>query len=64
LLKDEQGRKYFQLLIVYLYYGSKLDTEEIMEKVYHISQQAGELADSTAMRLIEQGTKEGEKSST
>ena len=59
LLKDEQGCKYFELLIVYLYYGSKLDAKEIMEKAYHISQQAGELADSTAMRLIQQGRTEG-----
>ena len=59
LIKNERGRKYFELLIVYLYYGSKLDTKEIMEKAYHISQQAGELADSTAMRLIQQGRAEG-----
>jgi len=43
----------------FIYYGSKLDTKEIMEKAYHISQQAGELADSTAMRLIQQGRTEG-----
>ncbi len=30
-----------------------------MEKAYHISQQAGELADFTAMRLIQQGRTEG-----
>ncbi len=30
LIKDEQGRKYFQLLIVYLYYGSKIGQAVMM----------------------------------
>ncbi|MEZ4850715.1 MAG: Rpn family recombination-promoting nuclease/putative transposase [Bacteroidia bacterium] len=59
LEKEESERKYFETIIVYLLYGSRIEVEKIMESLYNISQNIGEFADSPAMQLIRKGREEG-----
>lgn len=59
LLKNEEDKRYFQQIFVYLHTATKLETEKIMEKAQIISQEAADLVESTAMRLIKQGMEKG-----
>ncbi|MCB0844060.1 MAG: Rpn family recombination-promoting nuclease/putative transposase [Bacteroidetes bacterium] len=58
LEKDESERKFFQTIIVYLYYTVKKNKEQVMEDMYQISLEADEYADSIAMDLIRKGREE------
>lgn len=58
LVKNEQGQTFYETIIVYLYHVSRTDKQEIMEKLYRISQGLGIYPDSPAMQLILQGREE------
>jgi predicted transposase/invertase (TIGR01784 family) len=51
LLKTEKGKRIFQTLLLYLYYGSKIEMEKIMETMSKISLEAQEETLSLGQRL-------------
>ena len=61
LLENEQGRIYLEQIFVYLYFGTVLNPEIVIERAKHMSQLAEEFANSAGMQLIRRGMKEGIK---
>ncbi len=59
LLQTEQGEQFFEFLVSYLFYATKIDTEIYVNKMRIISPIAEEKFVSTAMKLINQGKLEG-----
>ena len=59
LLKDHDGRELYISLLTYLYYGSDLEIGYVIDNIQQISEQGGEIAMSTAEKLIQQGKLEG-----
>ena len=59
ILQNEQGERFFETVITYLFYSTELETSKIVEKMRTISPKAGEKFISTAMRLQIKGEKQG-----
>ncbi len=59
LLQTEQGEQFFEYLVSYLFYATKIDTEKYVDKMRTISPNVGEKFVSTAMKLISKGKHEG-----
>jgi len=59
LLANKDGQSFLDLLLLYLYYGSNLKVEQIMEKVETISPKTNQVLKSTAEQLIEKGIEQG-----
>ncbi len=61
LLKQRQGTDFFIRLLQYLFYGSDLEPAYITETIKQISEKGGDLAMSTAEKLIQRGKQQGVK---
>ncbi len=59
LLQTEQGEQFFEFLVSYLFYATKIDTEKYVNKMRTISPNVGEKFVSTAMKLKIEGKNEG-----
>ena len=59
LLQTEQGEQFFEFLVSYLFYATKIDTEKYVDKMRTISPNVGEKFVSTAMKLISKGELSG-----
>lgn len=59
ILQTEQGEQFFETIISYLYYATKLETPKIVKEMRKISPKAGDKFISTAMRLQMKGKIEG-----
>jgi predicted transposase/invertase (TIGR01784 family) len=61
LLQTEKGEQFFETLVSYLYYATKIETQKLVEKMRTISPKAEEKFISTAMRLKMEGIEKGIK---
>ena len=61
LLQTEQGEQFFETIVSYLFYATKIETQKFVEKMRTISPKAEEKFISTAMRLQMKGKMEGIK---
>jgi predicted transposase/invertase (TIGR01784 family) len=59
--KQEKGLRFLESVIRYIYNATEIESYEVIEAVKKISQKGGELAMTTAMKLMEKGRKEGIK---
>jgi len=61
LLQTEKGEQFFETLVSYLYYATKIETQKLVEKMRTISPKAEEKFISTAMRLEMNGIEKEKK---
>ncbi len=61
LLQTEEGEKYFEAIVAYLYYNTDLEIQKFIDKMRTISPRAEKKFISTAMRLEMKGEKRGRK---
>ena len=61
LLQTEKGEQFFETLVSYLYYATKIETRKLVEKMRTISPKAEQKFISTAMRLEMKGIEKGIK---
>ena len=59
LLQTEQGEQFFEIIVAYLLYATKIDTEKYVENMRTISHKAEGKFISTVMRLQMKGKMEG-----
>ena len=59
LLKAYEGRDLYTSILAYLFYSSDLETTYVIDNIQKISNKGGEIAMSTAEKLIQQGKQEG-----
>lgn len=59
LLSHDEGRNLYASILTYLFYGSDLETNYVIDAFQQISDEGGEIAMSTAEKLIQQGKQEG-----
>ncbi len=61
LLQTEEGERYFETIVAYLYYNTDFEIQKFIDKMRTISPRAEEKFVSTAMRLEMKGERRGEQ---
>lgn len=59
ILQTEQGEKFFEAIVSYLYFATHLETQIIVDKMRTVSPNAGDIFISTAQKLRFEGKIEG-----
>ncbi len=59
LLNNPSGKLFFESIVSYLYYATKIDTQKFVEKMETMTTQGTEIFISTAMKLEMRGEKRG-----
>lgn len=57
--EEEKGLRFLESVIRYIYHTTEIEPQKVVEIVRNISYKGGQLAMTTAMKLIEEGRKEG-----
>ncbi len=61
LLAEKEGQQFFKRILLYLFYGSELEEDYIIDSFQKLSITGGNIAMSTAEKLIKRGKQEGKK---